>query len=96
MSATTRRGRLSGVSAREVPPPARMSAAWHRLLRRCLKEAVALGATDPQVYIESESGILVMDGPAHAGNSDAPQHQNVLFRLPWPRDLKGHLDVGSW
>lgn len=83
-------------NTREVNPPPRMIATWHRFLRRCVAEAVAMGATDPQVYIESESGIVVMDGPAHDGPCADRQGKNILFKLPWPRDLKGHLDVGAW
>lgn len=81
---------------REVNPPPRAIAAWHALLQRCITEAVTLGAKDPQVYIESESGIVVMDGPAHGGPAERPLHENVLFVLPWPRSLKGRLDVGAW
>lgn len=79
---------------KEVAPPSDLGADWVLLLHACIEHAQKLGATDPQIYFESEAGLVVLDGEHHSGNSAYPRHDNVLFVLPWPLAVK--RDVGSW
>jgi hypothetical protein len=74
--------------------PAKLQAEWVNLLNACIEQARKLGATNPQVYFESEQGLVVLDGEHHSGPSARPRQDNVLFSLPWPTDIS--KDVGSW
>jgi hypothetical protein len=79
---------------REVDPPPSLHADWVLLLHECIDHAKKLGASDPQLYFESESGLVVLDGDHHSGVSARARPDNVVFRLPWPLAVK--KDVGSW
>ena len=77
-------------------PPLHLSKAWVKLLTDLHAEARKMGATDPQIYIEGNSGLVVMDGPPHdetTGNFE-PRHGAVLFIMPWPRGMQ--CGVGAW
>lgn len=74
-------------------PPKNVSAAWVKLLTDLETEGRRLGATDPQVYIEGNSGLVVLDGPPH-DEHDNPRRDAILFILPWPPGKQG--SVGAW
>jgi len=74
----------------------RLEKRWQNLLRDCMKRAREMGAKDPQIYIECDSGLVVLDGSPHEdiGLSSVPRQDRILFELPWPSDAMG--DVGAW
>lgn len=76
----------------------RLKRAFDALLKECVVEALARGtdAKDVHVYFESEAGLVVLNGEAHDGPSAHARQDRVLFSLPWPDWMKGHVDVGAW
>ncbi len=52
-----------------------------------------MGVAEPEIYIETESGVCVMNGEHHDERSCGRQDR-IVFYLPWPRDVRP--DLGSW
>ncbi len=77
----------------------KLKKAWDKLLKDCVKTAKQMGAEDPTIYIEGNSGLIVFDGPSH-DEADRPRHHAMLFTLPWPKmawlEISSPPDVGAW
>jgi len=80
------------LTSASIAPP-QLVRAWHRLLRECVAHARQMGVAEPEIYIETESGVCVMNGEHHDERSCGRQDR-IVFYLPWPRDVRP--DLGSW
>ena len=73
---------------------------WAALLKDTVAECRARGVTDPEVYIEAESGLCAMDASRVSMENRArdihstSRTEAIVFSLPWPRGIK--CDVGAW
>ncbi len=71
---------------------AQLQARWSRLCADIAEEARNQGASEPFIFA-CESGLCVLDGPAHPDNG-AGRGDEVLFTLRVPIDVA--YDAGGW
>jgi len=68
---------------------------WQRLCADAVQLAIDMGAKDLSIYVESESGLLVLSGDSHPrGNDFVGDTNTVVVDLGWPTGVK--RDCGAW
>lgn len=73
---------------------AKLQKRFHKLMEDILAEASKAGATDPHIFFEGTSGLVVFANGDHNDNTHRPD--DILFYFRWPEGHAGKFDAGGF